>query len=52
MTLQNIEKYQDKVITDAGKEFNLDLTDEEKKEKEQKNEDSEALRKWLKDVLG
>ena len=52
MTLQNIDKFQDKTITDAGKEFNQDLTDDEKKEKEQKNEDSGALRGWMKGVLG
>jgi len=52
MTLQNIEKYSDKVITDAGKEFSTDMTDDEKKEKEKKNEDSEKFRMWMKAVLG
>eukprot|EP01039_Chlorochromonas_danica_P006208 gene6208-6846_t len=52
MTLQNIEKFQDKVITDAGKEFNEDLSEDEKQEKQKKNDDLETFRIWMKDVLG
>mmetsp|Transcript_9408 Transcript_9408/g.20815 ORF Transcript_9408/g.20815 Transcript_9408/m.20815 type:complete len:429 (+) Transcript_9408:1021-2307(+) len=52
MTLQNIDKYQDKIITDAGKELNLDVTEEEKREREQKNEAIEGFRTWFKSVLG
>eukprot|EP01038_Epipyxis_sp_PR26KG_P009274 gene9274-12494_t len=52
MTLQSIEKYSDKIITDASKESNNDLSEEEKKEKEKKNEDFEELRMWMKGVLG
>jgi len=52
MTLQNVEKFSDKVITDAGKEFSEDMTEDEKKEKEQKNEDLEKFRLWYKEVLG
>lgn len=52
MTLQNIEKFSEKIITDAGKEVIADLSDDEKREKERQNEDLEGLRKWLKGVLG
>lgn len=52
MTLQNIEKFSDKIITDAGKEVITDLSEDEKREKERQNEDLEGLRKWLKGVLG
>ena len=52
MTLQNIEKFQEKDIADAGKEFSQDLTEDEKKEKEEKNQDLEKFRNWMKDCLG
>jgi HSP90 family molecular chaperone len=52
MTLQNVEKYNDKVITDAGKELNLDVTEEEKRERELKNEAIEDFRIWFKKILG
>lgn len=52
MTLQNIEKYQEKDIVDAGKEDSQDLSDDEKKDKQKANEDSEDLRKFIKKVLG
>ena len=37
---------------DAGKETSVDLSEEEKKEKEQKGEDSQGLRSWMKKMLG
>lgn len=52
MTLQNIEKIGEKKITDAGRESLDDLTEEEKKEKQKKNEDLEQFRNWMKGVLG
>ena len=52
MTLQNIEKFSDKMITDAGREATTDLSEDEKREKERQNEDLEGFRKWLKGVLG
>ena len=52
MTLQNIEKFQDKDIFDVGREASIEMTDEEKSEKEKKNNDFESLRKYMKDVLG
>jgi heat shock protein beta len=52
MTLQNIERFQDKPITDAGKEAVGDLTEEEKQNKQQQNEDSEKFREWLRGLLG
>lgn len=52
MTLQNIEKYEDREIVDVGKEYTKDLSEAEKREKENKNEDSEAFRNWMKEVLG
>jgi len=52
MTLQNIEKFSGKDIVDAGKETLNDMSDDEKKEKELKNESSESLRAWFKKVLG
>ena len=52
MTLQNIEKYKEKDIVDVGKEYSKDLSDEEKREKEYKNEDTEAFRNWIKKLLG
>lgn len=52
MTLQNIEKFSDKMITDAGREATTDLSDDEKREKERQNEDNEGFRKWLKGILG
>ena len=51
MTLQNIEKFMDKQIVDIGKEILDDLTEDEKKEKEKKNEDFEGLRTWMTKVL-
>merc|ERR1719240_298820 len=47
MTLQNIEKFMDKQIVDIGKESLDDLSEEEKKEKE----DFEGLRTWMQKVL-
>ena len=38
MTLQNIEKFSEKIITDAGKEVITDLSDDEKREKERGKE--------------
>lgn len=52
MTLQNIEKFSDKMITDAGREATTDLSEDEKREKDRQNEDLEGFRKWLKGVLG
>ena len=52
MTLQNIERYRDFLITDVGREASMDLSEDEKKEKEKANDDSEDFRKWLKDMLG
>jgi heat shock protein beta len=52
MTLQNIEKLGDKTITDAGRESIQDLSDEEKKDKDKKNEDLEGFRTWMKGILG
>lgn len=52
ITLQNIYKYADKEIIDVSKESQQDLSEDEKKEKEQKNERSEGLRLWMKKVLG
>jgi HSP90 family molecular chaperone len=52
MTLQNIEQFQGKPIVDAGKETSLDLSESEKQEKQQLNEESEKFRHWLKDLLG
>eukprot|EP01036_Dinobryon_divergens_P024372 gene24370-32817_t len=52
MTLQNIEKFSDKPITDAGKESMEDLDEDEKNEKEKQNSDLEGFRTWLKGVLG
>jgi heat shock protein beta len=52
MTLTNIEKFEGKEIIDAGKEASQDLTEDEKTEKLKKNEDSEALRDWMKSILG
>jgi len=51
MTLQNIERFMDKQIVDIGKESQDDLSEDEKKEKEQKNEDFEGLRTWMTKVL-
>jgi molecular chaperone HtpG len=51
MTLQNIEKFMDKQIVDIGKETQDDLSEDEKKEKDQKNEDFEDLRTWMTKVL-
>ena len=51
MTLQNIEKYSDKIISDVGREETT-LSDDEKKEKDRQNEDLEGFRKWMKGILG
>eukprot|EP01042_Synura_sphagnicola_P004123 gene4123-5195_t len=51
MTLQNIDSFENKVITDAGKETADDLSDEEKKLKEEKNADLEPFRNWVKGIL-
>merc|ERR1719198_1731574 len=51
MTLQNIDNYKEKSITDVGKEID-DLSDDEKAEKDQKNTDFESVRLWMKKVLG
>lgn len=52
MTLQNIEKFKDKLIMDAGKEIPEDLNDTEKRAKQEKNEDWEPFRWWIKHALG
>jgi len=52
MTLANIEKFSEKQIMDVGKEFKEDLSEKEKKEKKNQNEDLEGLRNWVKEVLG
>ena len=52
MTLQNIEKFNDKMITDIGRESSDDLSDDEKKKKEKSNNDYEDLRNYIKKVLG
>lgn len=52
MTLQNIEKYADKTITDAGREGSDELSEDEKKEKDKRNEDLEGFRDWMKSILG
>lgn len=53
MTLQNIEKYEGKTISDVGKETGAaDMSDEEKAIKEQTNQDFEGLRTWMMQVLG
>ena len=52
MTLQNIEKIGEKKITDAGRESIDDLSEDEKKEKQKKNEDLEEFRNWMKGILG
>lgn len=51
-TVQNIYKFNEKELKDVGKEALQDMSEEEKTEKEQKNVDTEALRNWMKDVLG
>ena len=51
MTLQNIEKFEGKTITDAGKEANQDMTEEEKADKQKKNDDTEEFRRWIKLIL-
>ena len=51
MTLQNIDKFNEKQITDVGKEQS-DLSDDEKKEKDEANETYESVRLWIKKVLG
>lgn len=52
MTLQNIEKFQNKTVVDVSKEINQDLSEEEKKEKDLKNENSTEFRNWIKKMLG
>lgn len=52
ITLQNIYKFKDKELMDAGKETIQDMSESEKQEKEQKNVDTEDLRVWMKSVLG
>merc|ERR1712146_41957 len=52
MTLQNIVRFNDKDIVDVGKEAGQELSEDEKKEQKEKNEDSEKLRTWMKEVLG
>lgn len=52
ITLQNIYKFKDKELMDAGKETIQDMSESEKQEKEQKNMDTEDLRIWMKSVLG
>jgi heat shock protein beta len=52
MTLQNIDKFEDKTIVDAAKESPKDLSAEEKQQKADKNVDSEDFRRWMKLVLG
>ncbi len=52
MMLQNIDKFEGKVIVDAAKESPKDMSAEEKQEKEVKNLDSEDFRRWMKQVLG
>jgi len=52
MTLQNIEKFQEKPIADAGKETLDDLSEDEKAEKTKQNEDIEGFRAWMGKVLG
>eukprot|EP01041_Mallomonas_annulata_P001014 gene1014-1990_t len=51
MTLQNIDLYQNKAVTDVGKEGSVDLSDDEKKEKEKNNVDFEEFRAWLQKLL-
>lgn len=51
-TLSNIAKWQDKQIVDAGKESDTDMSEEERREKDQKNTDLEGLRLWVKEILG
>jgi molecular chaperone HtpG len=51
MTLQNIEKFEDKELVDIGKEMKEELSDEEKNEKGKKNEEYEGLRSWMTKVL-
>jgi HSP90 family molecular chaperone len=51
MTLQNIEKYNDKPLVDIGKEMKEELSDEEQQEKGKKNEEFEGVRSWMTKVL-
>lgn len=51
MTMQNIEKFEGKPVSDAGKESNLDMSEDEKADQRQKNEDMEGFRMWMKSVL-
>lgn len=41
-----------KTIVDAGKETSQELSEEERQTKQAHNEESEAFRHWMKDVLG
>jgi molecular chaperone HtpG len=52
MTLQNIEKFQEKLIADAGKETLDDLSEDEKAQKTKQNENIEDFRTWMNKVLG
>lgn len=52
MTLGNIEKFADKPIVDVGRESSVELSEDEKSEKEKFSEDYEGLREWMKGVLG
>jgi HSP90 family molecular chaperone len=52
MTLQNIERFNGKPIIDVGKELAEDLTDDEKRSKDEANETYESMRQWMKQVLG
>lgn len=51
MTMQNIDKFEGRPVSDAGKESNMDMTDDEKADQRQKNEDMEGFRMWMKSVL-
>merc|ERR1711871_957786 len=48
----NIEKFNEKQILDVGKEMDqTDLSDDEKKDKDEANEEYEGLRTWMQKVL-
>eukprot|EP00607_Mallomonas_marina_P000572 CAMPEP_0182425562 /NCGR_PEP_ID=MMETSP1167-20130531/12008_1 /TAXON_ID=2988 /ORGANISM="Mallomonas Sp, Strain CCMP3275" /LENGTH=692 /DNA_ID=CAMNT_0024606395 /DNA_START=185 /DNA_END=2263 /DNA_ORIENTATION=- len=51
MTLQNIDMFENKAVTDVGKETGNDMSDDEKKEKEEKNQEFEEVRQWLQKIL-
>lgn len=53
MTLQNVDRYEEKTVMDVGKETSPnDMTDDEKATKEKTNQDFESVRDWMKKVLG